>query len=91
VSDVDCGIHYGTIDYWVRLRVPMEQALRLYKVTHSLYNTCIKLVSYLLICLQDWTILQAMCVCVLRRVAVSNEIMMKTGCAKTYMIGEQVK
>ena len=33
VNDADCGSHYGTVDYWVRLRVPMEQALRLYKVT----------------------------------------------------------
>lgn len=32
VNDKDCGVHYGTVDYWVRLRVPMEQALRLYKV-----------------------------------------------------------
>ena len=32
MNDKDCGIHYGTVDYWVRLRVPMEQALRLYKV-----------------------------------------------------------
>ena len=28
----DAGINYGTVDYWIRLRVPMEQALRLYKV-----------------------------------------------------------
>ena len=26
------GISLGTVDYWVRLKVPMEQALRLYKV-----------------------------------------------------------
>ena len=32
VSETEQGIHYGTVDYWVRLRVPMEQALRLYKV-----------------------------------------------------------
>ncbi|XP_067651387.1 protein fantom-like isoform X8 [Haliotis asinina] len=25
------GIGFGTVDYWVRLRVPMDQALRLYK------------------------------------------------------------
>ncbi|ESO82700.1 hypothetical protein LOTGIDRAFT_184477, partial [Lottia gigantea] len=25
------GIGYGTVEYWIRLRVPMEQALRLYK------------------------------------------------------------
>ncbi|BFZ12751.1 hypothetical protein BsWGS_15789 [Bradybaena similaris] len=31
VADGETGIGYGTIDYWVRLRVPMEQALRLYK------------------------------------------------------------
>ena len=43
VSETDCGIHYGTIDYWVRLRVPMEQALRLYKVTHLLYSMYRKL------------------------------------------------
>jgi len=32
VDDGQCGVHYGCVDYWVRLRVPMEQALRLYKV-----------------------------------------------------------
>ena len=32
VGDSDTGIPYGTVEYWVRLRVPMEQALRLYKV-----------------------------------------------------------
>lgn len=26
------GMNFGTLEYWVRLRVPMEQALRLYKV-----------------------------------------------------------
>ena len=26
------GIGFGTLEYWVRLRVPMDQALRLYKV-----------------------------------------------------------
>ncbi|XP_046328973.2 protein fantom-like isoform X2 [Haliotis rufescens] len=25
------GVGFGTVDYWVRLRVPMDQALRLYK------------------------------------------------------------
>ncbi|XP_035828549.1 protein fantom isoform X2 [Aplysia californica] len=30
-ADGETGIGYGTVDYWVRLRVPMEQALRLYK------------------------------------------------------------
>ena len=46
---MDCGIHYGTVDYWVRLRVPMEQALRLYKVIiqHPVAATFIVL---LLIC-----------------------------------------
>lgn len=24
---------YGVVEYWIRLRVPMEQALRLYKVS----------------------------------------------------------
>ena len=27
------GLGFGTLEYWVRLRVPMDQALRLYKVT----------------------------------------------------------
>ena len=27
------GVHYGMVEYWVRLRVPMAQALRLYKVS----------------------------------------------------------
>uniref|UniRef100_A0A2C9M2E5 C2 domain-containing protein n=1 Tax=Biomphalaria glabrata TaxID=6526 RepID=A0A2C9M2E5_BIOGL len=31
ITDGETGIGYGTIDYWVRMRVPMEQALRLYK------------------------------------------------------------
>nr|KAG5707913.1 hypothetical protein BaRGS_031644 [Batillaria attramentaria] len=31
VTDKDTGVGYGTVEYWVRLRVPMEQALRLYK------------------------------------------------------------
>ena len=26
------GIGFGSLEYWVRLRVPMDQALRLYKV-----------------------------------------------------------
>jgi hypothetical protein len=32
VSDGETGVGYGTVEYWIRLRVPMEQALRLYKV-----------------------------------------------------------
>ena len=28
------GVHYGMVEYWVRLRVPMAQALRLYKVSN---------------------------------------------------------
>ena len=28
------GIGFGTIEYWINLKVPMEQALRLYKVRH---------------------------------------------------------
>jgi len=35
VSEGDMGVNFGTVDYWVRLRVPMEQALRLYKVMLS--------------------------------------------------------
>ncbi|XP_059142176.1 protein fantom-like [Physella acuta] len=31
VVEGETGIGYGTLDFWVRLRVPMEQALRLYK------------------------------------------------------------
>ncbi|PVD20902.1 hypothetical protein C0Q70_19065 [Pomacea canaliculata] len=31
VADGETGVGYGTIEYWVRLRVPMDQALRLYK------------------------------------------------------------
>lgn len=31
VSDGETGIGYGTVDYWIRLRVPMDQALRLFK------------------------------------------------------------
>ncbi|RUS82637.1 hypothetical protein EGW08_009590 [Elysia chlorotica] len=31
VGDGESGIGYGTVDYWIRLRVPMEQALRLFK------------------------------------------------------------
>ncbi|GFN89784.1 protein fantom [Plakobranchus ocellatus] len=31
VSDGETGVGYGTIDYWIRLRVPMDQALRLFK------------------------------------------------------------
>ncbi|KAH9499089.1 Protein fantom, partial [Bulinus truncatus] len=31
ILDGETGIGYGTIEYWVRMRVPMEQALRLYK------------------------------------------------------------
>lgn len=27
------GIGLGMVEYWIRLRVPMEQALRLYKVS----------------------------------------------------------
>lgn len=27
------GMGYGVVEYWIRLRVPMEQALRLYKVS----------------------------------------------------------
>ena len=27
------GINFGIVEYWVRLKVPMEQALRLYKVS----------------------------------------------------------
>ncbi|XP_041375657.1 protein fantom-like [Gigantopelta aegis] len=36
------GVGYGAVEYWVRLRVPMEQALRLYKErTKALgYITC---------------------------------------------------
>ncbi len=35
VAGLDEGgidVNYGTVEYWVRLRVPMAQALRLYKV-----------------------------------------------------------
>jgi len=46
VDDADCGIHYGTVDYWVRLRVPMEQALRLYKVCiFIMQNIYVKLLT----------------------------------------------
>ncbi|XP_053402324.1 protein fantom-like isoform X7 [Mercenaria mercenaria] len=31
VSGSGTGIGFGTVEYWVRLRVPMDQALRLYK------------------------------------------------------------
>lgn len=31
ITDKETGVGYGTVEYWVRLRVPMEQALRLYK------------------------------------------------------------
>ncbi|KAL8619480.1 hypothetical protein ACOMHN_011831 [Nucella lapillus] len=31
VADGETGVGYGTVEYWVRLRVPMDQALRLYK------------------------------------------------------------
>ncbi|KAK6185889.1 hypothetical protein SNE40_008027 [Patella caerulea] len=31
VGDEEPGVGYGTVEYWIRLRVPMEQALRLYK------------------------------------------------------------
>ena len=27
------GENYGTMDFWVRLRVPMDQAIRLYRVS----------------------------------------------------------
>ena len=32
VENGGMGVNYGTVEYWVRLRVPMAQALRLYKV-----------------------------------------------------------
>lgn len=31
LTGVDSGIGFGTIEYWIHLRVPMEQALKLYK------------------------------------------------------------
>ncbi|XP_076449555.1 protein fantom-like isoform X2 [Babylonia areolata] len=31
VGDGETGVGYGTVEYWIRLRVPMDQALRLYK------------------------------------------------------------
>ncbi|KAK7114118.1 protein fantom-like isoform X1 [Littorina saxatilis] len=31
VDDKETGVGYGTVEYWIRLRVPMDQALRLYK------------------------------------------------------------
>ena len=33
VENGGMGVNYGTVEYWVRLRVPMAQALRLYKVS----------------------------------------------------------
>lgn len=32
VTGSGTGIGFGSLEYWVRLRVPMDQALRLYKV-----------------------------------------------------------
>ncbi|XP_074644933.1 protein fantom-like isoform X2 [Tubulanus polymorphus] len=31
VGEGGAGVDYGTVEFWVRLRVPMDQALRLYK------------------------------------------------------------
>ena len=36
VCDGETGVGYGTVEYWIRLRVPMDQALRLYKVSMQL-------------------------------------------------------
>ena len=35
VEDGMAGVSYGVVEYWVRLKVPMEQALRLYKVRNN--------------------------------------------------------
>lgn len=32
------GANYGTLDFWVRLRVPMDQAIRLYKVSDAKHS-----------------------------------------------------
>ena len=42
------GVHYGTVEYWVRLRVPMAQALRLYKV--SSFSEFVFFVFFLISC-----------------------------------------
>ena len=31
IAEGSAGVNFGTVEYWVRLRVPMDQALRLYK------------------------------------------------------------
>jgi len=50
VNDSDCGIDYGTVDYWVRLRVPMEQALRLYKVRLFIMQHVYKITNKVVSC-----------------------------------------
>ena len=32
IAGLDDKVEFGVLEYWMRLRVPMEQALRLYKV-----------------------------------------------------------
>lgn len=29
------GVEFATMEYWVRLRVPMDQAIRLYRVSNG--------------------------------------------------------
>ena len=49
VCDGETGVGYGTVEYWIRLRVPMDQALRLYKVSSwclsgwRIQNDCLSL------------------------------------------------
>ena len=33
VENGGVGVNYGVVEYWVRWKVPMDQALRLYKVS----------------------------------------------------------
>ena len=42
------GIGFGSLEYWVRLRVPMDQALRLYKVCSD-FNACLAAATYRLL------------------------------------------
>ena len=37
VEEGGVGVNYGVVEYWVRLRVPMAQSLRLYKVGRSVF------------------------------------------------------
>lgn len=34
------GVEFATMEYWVRLRVPMDQAIRLYRVSMFVVMLC---------------------------------------------------